>query len=465
MESTTPRRGGVLAALLVAFAVVVIVVATGGDDRHRLEVRVPDATNVIAGQEIRQGGVVVGEVGSIESVDAGRAARVELRFEDDGWPLTDRSVLRLRWGGTITYANRYLSLERPGGGRPLPDGGTLPADRFKVPVEFDQLLTTFDSALREDLSRMFDRAGAAFALSEEPLQEALREDRAPAAVREAGAVFSELNASSRVLRSLARSGDRVTAAVREANPTIGDLVSHASTTFDALAAEADGVRATLEEVPGTLTTARTTLGRAETTLGKTGELTRELAPGVSELRKVTDPLAQVLRTVDRVAPEATTTLATLREAAPDLDELVSRATVAMPRLAKIGAEGEEAARCIRPYSPEIAGFFSTWNSFTANTDKRNKYVRLQLQAHPFPNATPMTSAQVVEALPSLEYAFPRVPGWDGGQPWFHEECGAGPDALDPTKDPLARTFDPLAKSLLEENQPPQMSTAEPEEKP
>jgi hypothetical protein len=33
---------------------------------------------------------------------------------------------------------------------------------------------------------------------------------------------------------------------------------------------------------------------------------------------------------------------------------------------------------------------------------------------------------------------PRPPGWNEGKPWFLPQCGAGPDAVDPTKDPEDR---------------------------
>jgi len=45
----------------------------------------------------------------------------------------------------------------------------------------------------------------------------------------------------------------------------------------------------------------------------------------------------------------------------------------------------------------------------------------------------------------MTYGFPRPPGTDAGQPWFLPQCGAGPDALDPNKDPEARSFNQVFK--------------------
>ncbi|MEA2273229.1 MAG: hypothetical protein QOI98_1937, partial [Solirubrobacteraceae bacterium] len=50
--------------------------------------------------------------------------------------------------------------------------------------------------------------------------------------------------------------------------------------------------------------------------------------------------------------------------------------------------------------------------------------------------TPLNSQQVTTVMKDrLKYAMPRPPGLNAGQPWFQPQCGAGPDSLDPSKDP------------------------------
>jgi hypothetical protein len=138
----------------------------------------------------------------------------------------------------------------------------------------------------------------------------------------------------------------------------------------------------------------------------------------------------------RVGPDAYSTLASLRRAAPDVNPLLDRATQLMPQLASIGGQGATELACIRPYAPEAAGLASTWTSFLQYSDHHDKYARVNGGAYPYPSSeTPLSSAAVVQLVPSLKYVFPAPPGEVAGQPWFIPSCGVGPSSLDATQDP------------------------------
>lgn len=426
-----------VAALLVAVVAAVVIGRGGGDGTHVLHVEVPEATNVLEGQWIREGGAKVGHVAKVKPIDRGHAVRIDLAVDDSAWPLPKDSTMEVRYGGTITYANRYIRLVRGTSSGPMmSDGADVPAAQFRRPLEVDTLLKTFDPPLRGDIKTFFDHVGPAMRFTRTPLRASLQERRAPAMLREGSALFEDFNDTQRALRTLIVNGDRVVDSVQRANPDVGDLVAGAAGTYDAIAGEARGVRETLDQAPATLAATRTTLTQAQSTLTSARELTDKMAPGVTELHRVAAPLAHALSTVADVGPAARSTLRTLRLAAPDIDSLVAKVTGTMPSLQKVGSGGAQAMHCIRPYSPEIAAFFSNWDGFTSADDGRNKYVRLSLQASPYPSTTPLTAAQFQKALPDLKYAFPRPPGYNGGQPWLLEECQAGKDALDPTKNPM-----------------------------
>ena len=94
------------------------------------------------------------------------------------------------------------------------------------------------------------------------------------------------------------------------------------------------------------------------------------------------------------------------------------------------------AGCIRPYGPELSGFLSTWIGYTKGYDAQGHSARILVQAPPVPVGSPLSSKQAVDLHGgALKYAMPRPPGLNAGQPWFQPQCGAGPDALDPAKDP------------------------------
>jgi ABC-type transporter Mla subunit MlaD len=445
-EARVGVRRGIAVGAIVATVLVAVVLVSGGGGGHRVFVTVPDATNVIAGQEIRVAGRKVGDIAAIDPVRHGRAVRLALHIEDAAWPLTRGTRFALRWGGTISYSNRFVALTRgPAGAPAIPDGATVPTSSFSVPVEFDQLVGAFTPKVRRDLKALLDRGGVTLRVARPDLRRALL--TAPPAVTQASYVLTDLAANQRALDTVIRSTDRVVNAVHTADPGLQRLLSGAATTFDAVASQAGDLQATLATAPATLAAARGTLARADHTLTSAADLTRRLAPGVDQVRKLAAPLNRVLGTVVRVGPDARATLATVRRATPDLNPLLARATELMPQIGSIGRQSVTQLRCIRPYTPDVVSFFTNWGDFLSAGDGKDKYIRANVQSFlPTPNNNvQQSSADIAKAFPGVRYAFPRPPGYNAGQPWFLPECGAGPDALDPAKDPEARSFSPLEK--------------------
>lgn len=443
------RRRSLGVALLALAALLVVLTTRGDGGGHHLQVTVAKATSLYPGVDIRAAGQRVGKVESIEPTADGRA-RLRLRIDDDrAWPLYAGDRLRVRYGGTIAFAARYVAIERgadPGG--PLADGATLAPARFVTPVEFDQVLKTFDAPAREDLRRSVDTSGAALKTGGPQLERAL--DKAPSAVAQARAVLTDLGADEPALDTLVTSGAGVASAINAADPDLGDLIAGASRTFDGIGSRARRLQTALRELPPTLRTARATLSRADVTLQKAGRLTGRLAPGVAQLRRIARPLSSTLTEVDEIAPDARATLATLRKGAPDLTRLLTDARPLLPKLEDVGREAARQLECIRPYTPEIAGFAATWGQVSSNSDGKDKFARITAQSYPFTTFTPLTNPQLHKLLPSAQaqYAFPRPPGMNANQTWYLPECGVGPDSTDPTKDAEATDFDPLNKNVF-----------------
>ncbi|PTL58170.1 MlaD family protein [Paraconexibacter algicola] len=428
-----------LLALLAVCAIVVVLVGRDAETGARFSVVVGEATNVVEGQAIRQRGSEVGHVVSIEPANGGRDARLELEIDDEAWPLPKGSKMALRWGGTANFGNRYIALT-PGrqSGTAVEEGGTFPARDFTVPVEFDELLARFPDAARQDLRRFLREGGPALKTSRVGLRRTLQV--APPALVQARHVVQDIASDQRAVRTLVRSADRVLGAVDAAQPDVRRLLEGAGGTFDAIADESQNVQAALSAAPGSLRRARTTLALADETLVRARALTRDLAPGVTAVRRTVQPLDGLLQTVRDIGPDATKTLVAARQATPSLNPLVERLTGRSPQLESIGKQAVENLECIRPYTPEANAFFSNWGDFFSGTDGKDKLIRAQVQnfAPAFSNVSGYNSAQAKRLFSGLEYGLPRPPGTVAGQPWFLPECGAGSDAIDPNKDPEIR---------------------------
>lgn len=435
-----------VAAVLAGLVVVVVVLLRSGGDAHHLTISVTDATNVIPGQEIRLAGIHVGEVGAVNAVDRGKRARLRLDLENRVWPLRRGTRIALRWGGTISYSNRYLALLPSSTGTQYAEGDEIPPSDFRAPGEFDATLRTFSPTTRRDLRAMLANSSVAVRRAAPALRSAL--DSAPPAVRGANLLLTDLVSDQVALRTLIRSTDQVVDAAMAANPTMGRMVTGGATTLRAVAAEARALQQGLSLAPATLRTARGTLDRANRTLAVADRLAVRLAPGVTEARRIARPLNDTLATLQRVAPDATATLGSVRRALPHLDPILRLVTKRLPQIGSISSQSVEQLKCIRPYTPDIVAFMTNWADFMSPNDGVDRYLRANVEA-PLPMVTNLDSrapAEAVKDSPDLRYAFPRPPGHNAGQPWFLPECGAGRDALDPSKDPEARHAYPIATS-------------------
>jgi phospholipid/cholesterol/gamma-HCH transport system substrate-binding protein len=442
MASNAPSGGSgrtlAIAALLIAgvIALAVELASGGGSDGHSLTVTVPDAVNVVSGQYVKDSGVNVGEVDSLTAVDHGHAARLKLTLSNDVWPLPRGSRMVLHWGGTVSFANRYILLIRgPAGNPPMATDGVLPSSAFSVPVEFDSLLDTFTAPVRSSLKQFLDNSGVTLRAASGPLRSALR--AAPPALTQASDVLGDVDANETALRQLVHQGAQVVGAINRAQPGIGSLVQNAGTTFAALATRTRQLDSTLATAPSTLRQARVTLASAEPTLNLAGSVTGRVAPGVRQVQRIAAPLASLLVTLRDVGPDAVSALSQARRATASLNPLLVKATAVMPQLGSIGSQSVTSLQCVRPYTPDIVAFASDWGDFISGVDGHDHYFRAQVQTLvPAPtNAMPYDSAQMKKLLPWISYVFPPPPGYAAGQPWLLSQCNEGPNTLNPNDDP------------------------------
>jgi hypothetical protein len=101
--------------------------------------------------------------------------------------------------------------------------------------------------------------------------------------------------------------------------------------------------------------------------------------------------------------------------------------------------------CVRPYTPDIVGFFQTWGGFLGDglTSPHVHFFHAAVGPLPFPNQSPIDTAQMAQLFPSLKTSyFPQVPGESWNQPWFQPQCNITPTSTSPANDTENNTFDP-----------------------
>jgi phospholipid/cholesterol/gamma-HCH transport system substrate-binding protein len=259
------RRGALLALAAGVIALIVVLSTGSSGTGHQLTLVVPDATDVVSGQYVKEAGVNVGTVQSITAVNGGHVAKVVLSINDFGWPLTKGTTMQLHWGGTVSFVNRYIEITRgPATNPPMATDGVFPAADFSTPVEFDSLINTFNPSTRAGLKAFLQNAGITLRTASPNLARAI--EAAPAALAQTSAVLGDLDNNESALNTLVRSGAQVVDAVNHADPGIQPLVTNAATTFAALASRATQLESTLQTAPSMLAQTRETLAQAEPTL-------------------------------------------------------------------------------------------------------------------------------------------------------------------------------------------------------
>ncbi len=163
-----PTVIGALAVLITVLAVFLAYNANNGlpfVQSYRLTAQVPNAAALVKGNEVRIGGVRVGIVESIEPVaaeDGSYSAAIALKLDKTVEPLPEDSTVIIRSRSALGL--KYVQIVRGTSDQGYPSGSVLPLSAATPePVEFDELLSTFDEPTQKNIQRNLLEFGNALA--------------------------------------------------------------------------------------------------------------------------------------------------------------------------------------------------------------------------------------------------------------------------------------------------------------
>src|SRR4051812_29052868 len=147
----SPVLVGAITVLVVTVSVFLAYNANRGlpfVPTYDLSLRLPSASNLVRGDEVRAAGFRVGVVDTIEPASVrvrGRLvpialANVKLDKVVDPLPVDTEVIVRPR----SSLGLKYIELTLGHSARGFVAGATVPLSRATLPVEFDDLLNTFD---------------------------------------------------------------------------------------------------------------------------------------------------------------------------------------------------------------------------------------------------------------------------------------------------------------------------------
>jgi ABC-type transporter Mla subunit MlaD len=361
--AASPTMVGAVTTLIVIVAVFLAYNANNGlpfVPVYRVSVEVPNAARLTDNNEVRIGGHRVGVVESIDIVPAGESegaagdgstaktvARLNLKLDKDVEGLPEDSIFRVRYRSA--FGLKYLEIVR-GTGKPAREGftfvgtddgavcklptnpstftSTIPASArngcFEEQVEFDAIYDTFDAPTRENVRTNLTGFGNGFAGrgtslndaigSLEPLLRALRR------------VAQTLSAPDTQLRRfLGELGDaaRIVAPVATEQAELFGLAARA---FAAISADTGALQETISEGPPTLEAGIRVFPGQRAFLRDFAVLSRELRPGVQDLRTTLPVLTEAIQVGTPVLRDLPATNARLRGVFRELNQLVGQPT-------------------------------------------------------------------------------------------------------------------------------------------
>ena len=252
--------------------------------RFTLSALVGNSVNVRSGDPVRIAGIDIGAVTGVQP--AGDASRITFTVNSDGLPVHRNATLAIR-DRLFLEGSYYLALDQGTPSAPtLSDGGTIPESQTTSPVQFFQVLSTFDVAARANLKLLVAALAKGFgAPPGRPLSAS-----GAAGLRTADAqlrpALSDTAVVSQALRGTRRgdiarlltSASQVTGTLSARSPQLVGLLAALNVSSRALAASDGSLGQTVVGLDQTLRVAPPALGAVDRAL-----------PPVTRLAQVLDP--------------------------------------------------------------------------------------------------------------------------------------------------------------------------------
>jgi virulence factor Mce-like protein len=305
------RRLCATVAAVTAVAALALASGSGADSTYEVAALFDTAKGMVAGQQVKVAGAVVGKVERID-LAPGPKARMVLKVDGDFAPFRATARCSILPEGLIS--ENFVECD-PGKGTELPRGEdglpTIPLARTTVPVSLQDVLNVFAMPTAERLRVLVSELG---------LATAGRGDDLNALLRRANPALS--------------ASDRVLDIFDDQREQIADAIAQTDRVLLHLGKQDRDVRAFVSRASDVATT--------------TAQHRAALGESIRRLPAMLDAVRPGLRSLDRAAAHATPLLDSLRSAAPGL----VRVTSTLPALTRPGIPALESlssiARRARP---------------------------------------------------------------------------------------------------------------------
>jgi phospholipid/cholesterol/gamma-HCH transport system substrate-binding protein len=377
---TVARAAAVTAlALAVALAVWLLLFKGGGGTEYTLIFQ--NAGQLVKDDDVQVGGRRVGSVRDIELTDNNQAA-IKVKVEEPYAPLREGTTAIIRLTSLSGIANRYIALTPgPADAKELPDGATLSSDSTTDVVDLDQLFNTLDKKTSGHLADVIKGFATQY------------EGKGDEAGQSAKYFNPFLSSSRRLVQQVTQDEGALTrfllnssaaaTAIAEKRGDLADLVTNTNATASAIGSENVALSEALALLPTTLRRGNTTFVNLRATLDDLDKLvavskpaTKNLTPFLKQLRPLLTAARPTVRDLSRALflPGPNNDLVDATRKMPRLQQVASPA-FRNGRQALVKAQ--PVLEFVRPYTPDLVGWFRDFGQGAANYDANGHFARIQ----------------------------------------------------------------------------------------
>jgi virulence factor Mce-like protein len=278
--------------------------------RFTLYALVNNSVNVRTDSPVRIAGI---DVGSVEGVSpAGHATRIAFTVSDNGLPIHRDATVRVR-DRLFLEGGYYLELDPGTPAAPvLHDGETIPEAQTSTPVQFYNVLSTFDVATRTNLTDLLNTLHQGF--SEAPRNRISRTGTAglKTAIPQLTPTLKDAALITRALRgqrpgdvgTLLRSSSQVSVTLADSSAQLADLITGLNRTAGALAASDGALAQSVSGIDQTLRVAPHALEAIDRALPPLANLATALDPSLRQAPPILDGVIGAVRQLAAVVAPA-----------------------------------------------------------------------------------------------------------------------------------------------------------------
>jgi phospholipid/cholesterol/gamma-HCH transport system substrate-binding protein len=314
---------GILLYLWVSFGGPTPLKPTG----YQFEVQMPESPLLVNEAPVRMAGLDVGQVKDKRLEEHG-GQTIIVQMDEQFAPIPSDSRVTLRQKSLLGQI--YIEISPGSKDAPdLKDGGTLEKVNVQDPVDFDEVISTFDKPTRDNYRGWIKELAKAIRNGRgEDLSDAFA--NFVAFTEDGNSVLEILDEQDPALRRLIKNTGVTLGAINRRYGEFGQFVQNANDFFGALASRNEALAETIHVFPTFLDESRLTFDRLREFAINTRPLVRELQPVALQLRP---------------------TLRDLGRLAPDLQHLFTKLEPVIDESGETLPEAEKFLRCLNGSDP------------------------------------------------------------------------------------------------------------------